>query len=183
MTISAIDVDSRTNGFLSAADELFDGDDGSTLVYRIESQVRDVIPTAMGRDGALVVEETDAMVMAGSLAGGRLRGLERVVFRADGSAVIEGSEGIGIGDAHVAVDLRGSVHAASWSCLPAPDAITAPGSDFPDEDLRITGSALIRTASPRYAHLDGTVARIEGWVNFASGELEIEARSAHHMRV
>lgn len=182
MAIATIDGHSRTGGFPAAADESRRGNDGSTLVYHIESQLRTVAPAAMGHTGALVFVETDARVMAGPFAGGRLRGLERVTLRGEGPAVMEGCQGIDVGDAHVAVDFRASVHPANRSRLPSPGVFAAPGYDFPDEDLRITGSALIRTASPRYSHLDGTVARIEGWVNFASGELEMEARSAQPTR-
>ena len=162
MTIATIDNRSRTNGLPLATDELRIGNEGSTLVYRIESRLRNVAPTAVGRDGALVVEETDARVLAGRLSGGRLRGLERVLVQADGSAVIEGCEGIDIGDEHVAVDLRGSVHPARWSRLPSPDSMVAPGYDFPDEDLRITGTALFRTSAPSYAHLDGAIGQDRG---------------------
>lgn len=31
------------------------------------------------------------------------------------------------------------------------------------------------TTDPGYAHLDGAVASVTGWVNFESGEVEMEA--------
>jgi hypothetical protein len=41
----------------------------------------------------------------------------------------------------------------------------------------VTGSALIRTADPRYEHLNRTVAAIEGTANLATGRLVVEARA------
>jgi hypothetical protein len=177
MTIMTADNHSRTSGLPPAAYEQRGGHQASTLVYRIESHLRSVTRPAVGRDGVILVEETDARVTGGRFAGGRYRGLERVTLRVDGPAVVEGREGIDIGDAHVAVDIRGSVQTPSWSRLPSPGIVAALGYDFPDEDLRMTGTALFRTIAPRYAHLDGAIGRIEGWVNLASGELEVEAWS------
>jgi hypothetical protein len=178
MTITTFDSHSRTNGFLSRADDLPIGEEPSTVVYRIESQLRDVIHKGMGAHGVLLIEECDARVTSGPFIGGRLRGFDRVTLRSDGSTVIEGCEDIDVGNAHVAVDIRASVTSSLGTRLPSSEVIADPGYDLPDEDLRITGTALIRSTAPRYAHLDGTVARVEGWVNFASGELEIEARAA-----
>jgi hypothetical protein len=33
----------------------------------------------------------------------------------------------------------------------------------------------LRSADPSYAGLDGLTASIEGWINFESGEVEVEA--------
>jgi hypothetical protein len=46
---------------------------------------------------------------------------------------------------------------------------------FPDWDYPLSGSGLIHAQGESVASLDGTVAAVRGWVNFESGEVEIEA--------
>jgi hypothetical protein len=61
--------------------------------------------------------------------------------------------------------------------VPSLAEVAAPGFTFPDAPLRITASATFQTAVPELAHLNRTVAVIEGTVNLATGRLEVEARA------
>ena len=76
----------------------------------------------------------------------------------------------GTRDGRVSIDVIGFV-------MPPAEAVAAAGFDFPDLDYCLTGSAHVRSADPQHAQLGQTVVSIKGWVNFESGELEVEARS------
>ena len=73
--------------------------------------------------------------------------------------------------------LMGTCEASVEAVGPAPRVIGAPGFDFPDLDLHLTGSAYVRASQPEYACLDGSVVSVEGWVNLESGELVFEGRA------
>ncbi len=63
--------------------------------------------------------------------------------------------------------------------LPVPplDQVGAPGFTFPDVPFRVTATATFQTSVPELAHLNRTVAVIEGTVSMATGRLEVEARA------
>ena len=77
----------------------------------------------------------------------------------------------------VTLDVQGFIDALDWEGRPAPSVIAAPGFDFPDLDLHLTGSAYVRASHPENEDLDGSVVSIEGWVNLESGELVFEGHA------
>jgi hypothetical protein len=121
------------------------------------------------------VHDLEADVVGGPLSGHHLTGLNQLTVRADGVGLVAGPGTIDCEAGSVSLDIRGYVVASADSSLPRPEAISARSCDFPDHDYRVTGSALVRSADPSYAGLDGLTASIEGWINFESGEVEVEA--------
>ncbi len=121
--------------------------------YQLEGEFRDVAPVCAFADG--------------------IRFLSRCVA----TVVSEVPGSLKTRDRRVSMDINGFVSPLDGSPMPSPAVIGAPGFDFPDLDFRLTGSAYIRSTEPRDAHLDGSVVAIEGWVNFESGELEVEAHT------
>lgn len=149
----------------------------AALIYRIEGELRHAVAADLCPDGARFVNEIEGTVVIGPLSGGHLTGLERLTLRRDGTALLAGTEMIESEEGPVSLDVRAHVVAPADAAWPRPEVAAAPGFDLPDLDCRVAGSALVSTAAPRYAHLDGVVASIEGWVNFESGEMELEARA------
>ena len=121
-------------------------------VYRIEGEFRDVVPQG---------------TFAGSI---------RFLSRCE-ATILAVTSGITDPTAeHVSLDINGLVVAPDGVSMPLQAVASTPGFEFPDLDFRVTGSAYIRAAEAGRTQLDGSVVSIEGWVNFESGELEVEAR-------
>ena len=148
------------------------------LLYRFEGELKDLYPLGIFDEGIRFHNQFDATIVAGPFKGGRIFGIDRFVLRPDGVGVIVAPEVIEAGETRVSLDVRGYVVPPDGIEMPSLEVIAAPGFEFPDLDFRVTGSALIRTADPRFAHLNRTVAVIEGTVNLSSGELVVEARAA-----
>jgi hypothetical protein len=125
------------------------------LIYRFEAQLSDLYPVGRFAEGIWFHNS-----------------------RPDGVGVIEAPEIIDTGDTRVALYVRGYVVPPEGLEFPGLDAVESPHFEFPDVPFRVTASGLIQTADPSYAHLNQTVAVIEGEVNMATGALAIEARVA-----
>jgi hypothetical protein len=125
--------------------------DDASLIYRLEGELLEVAPITFSPGNICFESELDARV-----------------------AAVTTPETMTTRERCVSLDLRGNVVPPAGADMPTPEAMATPGFDYPDLDYRVTGSAFIRTTDPRYAHLDRTVVSIEGWVNFESGELEVQ---------
>jgi len=99
------------------------------------------------------------------------------MLRPDGVGVIVAPEIVDNGETRVALDVRGYVVPPAGMEMPPLEVLASPDFEFPDLDFRVTGSALLRTADPRYDHLNRTVAAIEGTANLGTGKLVVEARA------
>jgi hypothetical protein len=120
--------------------------------YHFEGEIRDGTPAVAFFDGLRLMGTCEASVEAVSLGpSGPVRG-------------------------RVTLDVRGIIDALDWEGRPAPSVIAAPGFDFPDLDLHLTGSAYVRASHPENEDLGGSVVSIEGWVNLESGELVFEGQ-------
>lgn len=179
MTTLAIDGHPWSHPITQAQRHQQDAPAGSTLIYRIERQLRDPGRRVGSADGVRLVHGGDTTVLDGPLAGGRLSGFDQVTVAADGSAHLESSFVVDVGGATVRIDVSAQLAMAAWARPSMLGALAASGSDLPDEDFGIEGTTVVRTTDPRYVHIDGTIARVHGRVNFESGELEMVALSAH----
>jgi hypothetical protein len=61
--------------------------------------------------------------------------------------------------------------------MPPLEVLASPCFEFPDLDFRVSAAALLRTADPRFDHLNRVVVINEGTVNLGTGRLVIEARA------
>lgn len=78
---------------------------GSTLVCRIEGQLRGGSAAGMSTGGASFVNDLDATIVAGLLAGTRLTRLERFTLRPDGVALVAGPKTIETDAGSVSISL------------------------------------------------------------------------------
>jgi hypothetical protein len=147
------------------------------LVYRFEGQLGELYPLGLFDDGIRFHNQFEGRVTDGPFAGGRIFGLDQFTLRPDGVGVIEAPEVVECGEHRVAVHVRGYVVPPAGAPAPPLELVTQPGFEFPDVPFRVTGSAHISTVSPAYAHLNRTVAVVEGEVNMATGRLVVEART------
>lgn len=148
------------------------------LVYRFEGNLGELYPVGIFDDGLRFHNQFEGRVVDGPFAGGRIFGLDEFTLRPDGVGVIVAPEIIEAGEHRVSVHVRGYVVPPEGAPAPPLAAVAQPGFEFPDVPFRVTGSGLIATTSPAFAHLNRTVAVIEGEVNMATGRLLVEARAA-----
>ncbi|MPY96205.1 MAG: hypothetical protein GEV08_25015 [Acidimicrobiia bacterium] len=147
------------------------------LLYRFEGRLGEMYPIGLFPEGIRFHNDFEGRVVAGPFAGGRLFGLDQFLVRPDGVGEIHAPEVIDDGRHRVALDVRGYVLPPEGAPVPAIEAMLDPRFTFPDVPFRVTGSVLLSTAAPAFAHLNRVVAVIEGHVNLADGHLLVEARA------
>ena len=151
--------------------------DQRELIYRFEARLAEMYPIGIFPEGIRFHNDFDGTIVAGPFTGARIFGLDQFMLRRDGVGVIVAPEVIDAGDTRVSLEVRGYVVSPDGLEMPPLEVMADPGFEFPDLDFRVVGSALIRTADPRYEKLNRTVAVLEGTVNLASGRLVVEARA------
>jgi hypothetical protein len=148
------------------------------LIYRFEAQLAEFFPIGLFPEGIRFHNPFEGRIVAGPFDGARIFGLDQFLLRHDAVGVIAAPEVIDLDGERVNLDVRGYVVPPAGVDLPSLEAFLAPEFEFPNLEFRVTGSAVARTASPRFADLNRTVAVVEGTVNMATGRLEVEARAA-----
>ncbi|HEX6233727.1 MAG TPA: hypothetical protein VFZ63_11440 [Jiangellaceae bacterium] len=147
------------------------------LVYRLEGSLADLYPIGLFPEGLRFHNDFSADIVSGPFAGGRIFGLDQFMVRPDGVGVIVAHEVVEGADSRVAFDIRGYVLPPDGLEMPPLEVLASPGFEFPDLDFRVVASALMRTADPRFDHLNRAVVINEGTVNLGTGRLVIEART------
>jgi len=147
------------------------------LIYRFEAQLADMYPIGIFPEGIRFHNDFSGTIVAGPFTGAAIFGLDQFMLRPDGVGVIVAPEIVDNGETRVALDVRGYVVPPAGMEMPPLEVLASPDFEFPDLDFRVTGSALLRTADPRYDHLNRTVAAIEGTANLGTGKLVVEARA------
>lgn len=150
---------------------------GRDLVYRLEGRLAELYPIGLFPEGLRFHNDFDASITAGPFAGGRIFGLDQFMVRPDGVGVVVAHEVVETAETRVAFDIRGYVLPPEGLEMPPLDVLASPGFEFPDLDFRVLATALMRTADPRFEHLNRTVVVNEGTVNLGTGRLVIEARA------
>jgi len=131
------------------------------LDYRFTARITDSVPLGTVDGGVRVDNYFDGAMTAGALAGARVRGVDQVRIREDGSAVLDIRETIETDRGAIAADVRGYA---------LPDA-GAPHLHA------IRGFALFSTAVPEYADYNTAVLAIEGTVDMATGTIDVQSRA------
>jgi hypothetical protein len=131
------------------------------LDYRFAARLTDTVEIGPV-DGVVRVENYfDGQMTEGELAGARVRGLDRLRIRADGSVALDIRETIEAERGAIGADVRGYA-------IPDPQA---------PHRHTIHGFALFTTAVPEYAAYNTAVVFIEGTVDMVTRELSIEGRA------
>ena len=136
-------------------------------VLRLVGELRGTSRSSSCPEGTRFVLDLDAKMAAGPLSGGQAVGFGQITLGRDGSVRLVGSHTMESAGETVSLSLYGVLTASTDECVD--------GVGFPDRDYPLSGSGLIHAQGESVASLDGTVAAVRGWVNFESGEVEIEA--------
>lgn len=145
------------------------------LVYRVEATLGE--PTAVGAvaDGVRLDVPFDGRITGGAIAGGRAWGLDYVVQRRNGIAVVEARDvfelpGGGVMYAHA----RGYAVPPAGTKMPSVEAMLAPDFEPPDLWLPIRAFSLCETVAPEFEELNHTLVKVDGRLNSGTAELVFE---------
>ena len=131
------------------------------LDYRFEARLTDTVEIGAVSGGVRFDNYFDGRVTEGELAGARVRGIDQIRIRDDGSVVLDIRETIETDRGAISADVRGYA---------IPD-LAAPHVH------EIRGFALFDTAVPEYERYNTAVVAIHGTVDMATRELEISGRA------
>ncbi len=131
------------------------------LDYRFVARLTDSVELGPVDGGIRIDNYFDGVLTRGELAGARVRGVDQIRIREDGSVALDIRETIEAERGAIGADVRGYA-------LPDPDA---------PHLHTIHGFALFSTAVPEYAAYNTAVVEIEGTVDMLTRELEIEGRA------
>ncbi|HET8757867.1 MAG TPA: hypothetical protein VFM58_17740 [Solirubrobacteraceae bacterium] len=131
------------------------------LDYAFQARLTDTVEIGPVDGGIRLDNYFDGRMTAGELAGARVRGIDQVRIRADGSVVLDIRETIETETGSISADVRGY-------------AIPDPAAPNVHE---IRGFALFSTSVPEYSDYNTAVVAIHGSVDMATRELEITGRS------
>jgi hypothetical protein len=122
----------------------------------------------------------EGVVTRGIMEGARVWGIDHLLLRSDGVAVLDAQKAISRGNDHIYEHVRGYGLPPEGMQMPPLEALLDPEFEWPDVLFPVLGSSTFRTAVPGLTELNGQVARIDGWFNFASGRLCVETRLLDH---
>ena len=131
------------------------------LDYRFEARLTDTVEIGPVSGGIRLDNYFDGRMTEGELAGARVRGIDQVRIRDDGSVVLDIRETIETDRGAISADVRGYA-------IPDPDA---------PHVHEIRGFALLDTAVPEYAAYNTAVIAIHGTIDMVTREFAITGRT------
>jgi len=131
------------------------------LDYRFEARLTDTVEIGPVSGGIRLDNYFDGRMTEGELAGARVRGIDQVRIRDDGSIVLDIRETIETDRGAISADVRGYA-------IPDPDA---------PHVHEIRGFALLDTAVPEYAAYNTAVIAIHGTIDMLAREFAITGRA------
>jgi hypothetical protein len=143
--------------------------------YSFQAQISRIAPIGLVPGGLRSDVGFAGTLTGGPLAGSTIEGVDYLLIRHDGVAVIDARELI-----TAAGGTTASAHADGYIVPPfqMPDlrALLDPSFSWPDTDLPLHGSARLHSAAPALEVVNRSVYSFTGAVNMARGSLVITAR-------
>jgi hypothetical protein len=144
--------------------------------YVLEARLTGTIPIGIVPEGLRLDVAVEGTITEGPMAGGHVSGVDYLLLRRDGVAVLDVHETITLpGGSVVALQVRG--FATPPFEMPPLETLAAPDFAWPDVDVPIHGAVTMQSAEPSLAALNHTVYGMNGTVNMARGEVRASARS------
>lgn len=144
--------------------------------YAFQAQLNRIAPIGLVPEGLRIDVGFGGAMTEGDLAGSSIEGVDYLLIRRDGVAVIDARELVVAGDGAAM-----SVHAEGYIVppfeMPPLEALLEPDFAWPDVDLPLHGSARLQSSAPGLAAVNHLVYGFNGSVNMATGSLIVRARS------
>lgn len=148
------------------------------LLYRFDGRFSRIVAIGPIAEGFRLDGHFSGALTAGKLDGAQLVGVDYFRIRHDGAGVVRGHEVITTPDDEtIAVELTGLLVPPRHIDWPRPADVASPGFCWPAEPYSIHVSAGFQTAHPAVEYLNTTVVAHTGTVNFATGELRVDAHA------
>lgn len=146
----------------------------SRLLYRFEARLTSYIPIGRAPGGVFVDVGFEGRVTEGPLTGASVKGVDRLLFRADGVGVMDVRKVIALGERRLATRVGGYVTPPPHVTLPGPEDLLSAEIAWPEEPFAIRGFELIETDDPELDALNREVVAVTGSVDNRAGTLVIE---------
>lgn len=144
--------------------------------YAFRAQLTRISPIGITPEGLRLDVGFAGTVTDGPAAGCAIEGIDYLLIRPDGIAVVDARELIS-GDGRPATSVHADGYIVAPFQMPELAILADPSFTWPDVDLPLHGSSLVQTADPALEAANRTVYGWTGTVNIAQGLLEIQARS------
>lgn len=155
--------------------------DAGELLYRFEAE-QTLTPVGLVPEGFRLEVAFDGVATAGAFEGARVWGADPLLIRPDGVGIIDSPKMIALPEGHLYEHVRGYCSPPEGFEAPPLEAFLDPGFEWPDVLFPVQGFSTFRAGAPELAHLNGALARIDGWAHFASRRLAVETRLVPHLR-
>jgi hypothetical protein len=148
------------------------------FTFRIEATFTDVAVIGMLPEGLRIDAHYDGNVVAGPLAGARVRGIDYLLIRSDGVGVLDVRETITTPAGHrIAIRAQGygslrSEPRVGTEAVPLPDAKVT----WPDAPRPLLGVATCQTTDPEFLWMNEAMLVFSGTANLGTGKLQAVGR-------
>ncbi len=150
------------------------------LLFRFEAQLN-IVPIGVTPEGLRMANSYEGTATEGDFEGARVSGTDHLLLRRDGVCVIDAQTLLSQSPhVHVYEHVDGYCLPPEGMQLPPLESLLEADFEWPDVNFPIVAFATFRAAAPEFEHLNRSTARIDGWANFATGELAIETRLVSH---
>lgn len=150
-------------------------------LYRFEAHL-DIVPIGLVPEGLRMANSFEGEVTEGLLRGARVWGIDHLLLRFDGIAIIDAQKTISLDNTHLHEHVHGYGLPPTGAPLPPVEELLRPDFVWPDATCAVLGTSTFRASGPKLQHLNAAVCRVDGWFNFASGALGVETRLLEHLK-
>ena len=149
------------------------------LLYRFEARL-EIVPLGLVAEGIRMANPFEGRVTDGALAGARVQGVDHLVLRPDGVALVDVQKTVALGDRRWYEHVRGYGLPPDGLEVPPLPVLLDPAFRWPDVLFPVLAFTTFSTADPALAHLNRAIGRVDGWFSFATGRLAVETRLVRH---
>jgi hypothetical protein len=144
--------------------------------YALDARLTGTIPIGLVPEGLRLDIAVEGTITDGPMTGGSVSGVDYLLLRPDGVAVLDVHEVVTLPSGSV-VSLQVRGFATPPFEMPPLETLATPGFEWPDTEVPIHGAVTMQTAEPSLAAFNRTVYGMTGTVNMARGEVHARAHS------
>ncbi len=144
--------------------------------YAWEGSLTDVVPVGLTPTGLRLDVLFTGTITEGELEGAQMQGVDYLLIRPDGVAVIDARETIRSTHGAGATHARAMGYIVPPFDMPPLEALLDPQFEWPDVDLPMHGAVTLESGQ-KGSPMNSTVYAFTGQVNLAKGQLGIAARA------
>lgn len=145
------------------------------FLYRFEAQL-EIHPIGLVPEGLRMANAFEGRVREGLMAGARVWGIDHLLLRSDGVAVIDAQKTLSLGKVNLYEHVRGYCLPPAGLSLPPLARLLEEDFVWPSDLFAVRGFSMFRAGTRELAFMNRALASIEGSASYATGALTIETR-------